>query len=306
MRSIQDIGSEILNDTPKAFYIFGGTEYGIKKKYLSILSKHYNDDVVDGSTMKELIGMMSVKRIIPLAPKLYIVRYDEGFITDLNESLANKIKSLNIIGTIVCLYESDKHITKLDKFLGDYLVRIDNVSTQFKVKYLHSDFPKLPDRLINLAAQYGDNYGDAQNICVCMSQVPPEDLFALSDVDMMKLFGKSDTVSEDAIKLGIASRNFKYLVNLLDNYSDLESVYYTILATMLELEKVITSKYAESSLREYAKRWTEQNVYNMFMNTYEALKRSRSSLSADTKNTLLYLFSLLKFEVIPSFESMEV
>ncbi len=307
MRTIQDVGTEILSNNPKSLYIFGGTEYGIKRKYITLLKEHYNNQLVEVSSMKELINLMSTKHFIPLQPKLYVVRYDEEFVNTLSESVARKIASLNIIGTIVCIYEADKHITKIDKYLSDYIVRMDEVSTNFKIKYLHSDFPNLPDKLINLAAKYGDNYRDAQKICECMSVIPPEDLFALSDANIMKLFGKSDEASEDLLKVGIASRNFYYLNSLLDQYSDVDSIFYTILSTMLELEKLMSNNYAQSDLKEYVKRWTLADIYNMFMQTYEALKKTRSySASCDSKYLILYLFSLLKFQHIPDIVSMEV
>jgi hypothetical protein len=217
-----------------------------------------------------------------------------------------KLKSLKIIGTLVCLYEADKHVTKLDKFLSDYIVRLDDVSLQFKIKYLHNDFPHLPDRLINLAAQYGDNYGDAQSMCACMSVIAPEKLFALSDDGIIDLFGKSKETSEDMIRVGIASRNFQYLAKVLDQLDNLDATFYTILSTMLELEKLLHNSYTESPLRQYVKRWTAQDIYNMFMNTYEALRKSRSTVNCDLYYLLLYLFSLLKFQQIPAVEEMEV
>lgn len=306
MRTIQEVGTEIFNKTPAKLYIFGGTEYGIKIKYLNMLKTYYEDNMIEGTSVKEVIGLMSTKHLVPLKPALYVVRYDEEFVSTLNESVAMKLKSLKIIGTLVCLYEADKHIAKLDKFLSNYLVRIDDVSVQFKIKYLHADYPHLPDRLIKLAAEYGNNYGDARNICACMQSIEPEKLFALSDIEMMKLFGKYDVVSEDLIKVGIASRNFSYLIKLAEQYDNLESLYYTILSTMLELEKVLTNKYAQSSLKEYAKRWELKDIYNMFMHTYKALQDSRSTNStADTESLLIYLFSLLKFQSIPDIDEME-
>lgn len=307
MRSIQDVGTEILGNEPRSFYVFGGNEYGIKQKYLSILKDHYQGQFAEVSSMSDIIGLMSTKHLIPLQPKLYIVRYDEEFVRTISDSVASKLHSLHIIGTIVCIYESDKYISKLDKFLSDDVVRMDEVNIQFKIKYLHSDFPNLPDRFISLAAKYGDNYSEAQKICRSMSAVSAEKLFSMSDDRLMKLFGKSDAVSEDLLRAGIASRNFSYLSTLLDQYDNIDSIFYTILSTMLELEKIITNKYAQSDLREYAKRWTLQDVYNMFMQTYEMLKQSRSySASSDVKNMILYLFSLLKFQQIPDVTAMEV
>ena len=306
MRTIQEVGTEILSNNPKSLYIFGGSEYGIKMKYLSMLKDYYKGDVVEVPAMDEIIHLMSTKHFVPLTPRLYIIRYDENFVTSLNESLASKIKSLRIIGTIVCIYESAKHITKLDKFLSDYVVLIDDVNVNFKIKYLHADFPKLPDKLIELSARYADNYGEAQKICMCMSTIPPESLFALSDADIMKLFGKQDSISEDQLRIGVASRNLPYLLDILDQYENLDNVFYTILSTLLELEKLLYNSYTQSSLREYVKRWNELDIYNMFMNTYEALKQSRSVASSDdTKYLIMYLFSLLKFKPIPAVESME-
>lgn len=303
MRTIQEVGSEILNNQPKSFYVFGGSEYGIKKKYLSMLKNHYEGRAVEINSMTEMVSMMSTKHIIPLQPSLYICRYDEAFINMLTEVVAAKIKALKIVGTVVCLYENEKHIAKIDKYLPDYVVRIDDVNIQFKIKYLHSDFPHLPDRLINLAAQSAANYGDAQNMCACMTVVAPEELFSLSDKELAKLFGKSEDSTEDAIKQGIASRNFTHLIKLLDIYPDLDNLYYTILATMIELDKVTTNSYVTSPLREYAKRWTKEDIYNMFMNTYSELMKSRT-YNVDIENSLIYLFSLLKFQVVPDVDAM--
>lgn len=307
MRTIQEVGVEILEHSPKSFYIFGGTEYGIKCRYLSILKEHYNGSALEGCTMSDIISSMSTKHFIPLQPQLYIVRYDEEFVSKLDEALARKVKSLNIIGTVVCIYESDRHITKLNKYLSDYIVCIDNVSTTFKQKYLYSEFTELPSKLIQLAATYAANYQEARNICVCMLASSPEKLLALSDDQIIRLFGKAATVSESQIKVGIASKNFTYLIKLLEGYEDVAAVYYTILSTMLELEKVLTTKYAQSDLKEYAKRWTLEDIYNMFMHTYNMLIKSRSSsFSNSIENSLVYLCSLLKFDKIPSVEWMEV
>ena len=304
MRPIQDVGSEILTNNPRSFYIFGGTEYGIKCRYLSILQAYYHNEYVEINSVSDIINIMSTKHIIPLKPTLYVCRYDESFVSALNESLASKIKSLKIIGTVVCLYEAEKHITKLDKYLPDYVVRIDSVSLPHMIRYLHSDFPGLPDKLIEIAATSAKNYGDAQNMCRCMRTIPLEELFSLSDVQVMQLFGKSNQTSEDDIKLGIASRNLSHLLRLLDNYPELDNIYYTILSTMVELDKITSNTYASSPLREYAKRWTKEDIYNLFMLTYEELKKSRT-YSTDTYNSLIYLFSMLKFQTVPSVEAME-
>ena len=304
MLTIQEVGTEILGNTPRSLYVFVGPEYGIKKKYLSILKDHYGE-AKECAAMSEIIQLMSTKHFIPLKPTLYVVRYDDDFVASLSDASAHKLLSLKIVGTVVCIYDSEKHATKLDKFLPDNTVRIDNVSTAFKIKYLHSDFPHLPDKLINLAAEYGSDYNEAQNMCASMSQVPPEELFALSDRKILELFGKYSECTEAEIKAGVASKNFAYLMKLAESYPrEVDSILYTILSTLLELDKLLTNTYAQSDLREYVKRWTAADIYNMFMQTYNAIKQLRS-YATDAKSSLIYILSLLKFSPIPSVEFME-
>lgn len=303
MRSIQDVGLEVLNNNPASFYVFTGPEYGIKMKYIDMMKEHYGD-MKEAKSVKELIDFMSTRHFIPLKPTVYVVRYDEEFISSLSNQVANKIKKTNIAGTIVCLYDSDKHEAKLDKYLGDYTVRLDAVNTVFKIKYLHSDFPKLPDKLIHLAAEHGHDYQDAKNMCSCMNTIPPELLFAMSDDEIIRLFGKSDEQTEAQIKIGVASRNFRVLIDAINNYpGELDGVLYTILSTMIELEKLLGNKYTQSDLRDYVERWNYKDVYNMFMNTYEEVKKLRS-YATDVESSLIYLFGLLKFAEIPDVGEM--
>lgn len=304
MLTIQEVGTEILGNSPRNLYVFVGPEYGIKKKYISIIKEHYGE-MKECSTMSEIIQLMSTKHFVPLKPMLYVVRYDDEFVSSLSEPAAHKLLSLKIAGTVVCIYDSEKQATKLDKFLPNNTVRIDNVNTAFKIKYLHSDFPHLPDKLINLAAEYGSDYNEAQNICSSMSQVAPEELFVLSDQQLLALFGKHSECTETEIKIGVASKNFAHLMKLAESYpGEVDSIFYTILSTLLELDKLLTNKYAQSDLREYVKRWTALDIYNMFMQTYNAIKQLRS-YATDAKSSLIYVLSLMKFSPIPSVEFME-
>lgn len=303
MLTIQEVGTEILGNTPRKFYVFGGSEYGIKCKYLDILKEHYGK-YEEHQSVDDVLKIMSTMHIIPLEPMLYIVRYDESFVSSLSDQTEKQIDSANIIGTVVCIYESDKHMTKLYKFLQNYTVKIDSVGINFKIKYLHTDFPKLPDKLINLAAQYGTDYNDAKNMCRSMSMVDVERMFLLSDKQILELFGKQKSHSTDDLKVAIATKNFNYLVNYLESTDDYDGIFYTILSTMLELEKVLSSKYAQSNLKDYAKYWFESDIYNMFMNTYEEIHKLRS-YATDAKLSLIYLFGLLRFKHVPSLEFME-
>lgn len=306
MLTIQEVGEEVLGGHPRKFYVFAGDEYGVKRKYLDALSRYYSRQVKECPSVQQLLDMMSTKHLIPLAPALYVVRYDEEFLSTLSDRSEAKISSTNIVGTIVCIYSSDiRGVPKLDKYLPTFTVEIPNISEAFLLKHLHVDFPDLPDRLIQFAATYGSDYNDAQNICMSMSLLPPEKFSALSDAALSALFGKISTSKENAFKQGVAAKNFPYLLTVLDTYDDsLDGVYYTILSTLLELEKLMTNTYTDSPLRDYVKRWTPADIYNMFMNTYQCLQRSRT-YSVDLYSSIVYLCSLLMFSEIPSVEVLQ-
>lgn len=304
MITIQDVGMQILSDNPGRFYVFGGSEYGIKEKYISILRDKYGKQV-EAASVKDVIDMLSKKHIIPLQPAVYVIRYDETFASEVSELLASKIKKLKFIGTVVCLYENIKHINKIDKHLPDVTVSIDAVSSQFIAKYLRSDFPNLPDRFINIAVQHGDNYNQSRNMCKCMNSVPEESLNGMSDEHIAAFFGCSDVSTEAHVRLGVASKQFKYLIDTIENYDDDgDRILYAILQTMIELDKLLDNSRIDSDIKQYAKYWTREDVYHMFMNTYQELKKRRSSTTCDMQYSLIYLFGLLKFKPIPSPEVM--
>ena len=115
-------------------------------------------------------------------------------------------------------------------------------------------------------------------------------------------FGKAQELDEKLIKPIIASKDFGRLLYLMDKKEGEEdSILYSILSTMLELEKISTNKYVESDLRPYQKLWKMQDIYNMFMQTYQQLKFMRS-ISPDPRNVLMYLITLMQFSEIPSVE----
>ena len=305
MRTIQEVGKEILSNNPASFYVFIGPEYGVKEKYIKLLEQHY-DNKVEAEKVSDILNLMKTKHLIPLKPTLYVVRYDEQFISDLSSATETIIKNAKIVGTIVCIYEQSNHTTKINKYLDNFTVHIDTVSSQFVNKYLHGDFPKLCDNLINVAVKYCDNYSQARNMCRSMSTVPAQKLLSLSDNEIANMLGRVTLSSEKQLRKGIASRNFAYLVTILNNYSeDVDTIFYSIMSTLLDLEKLIKNKYTESDLREYIDRWTLKDIYYMFMNTYEELKRSRSN-SYNIENGIIYLLSLLKFKEIPSPESLAI
>lgn len=302
MISVQVVGKEILSGNPGKFYVFVGTEYGIKQRYLDILKSHYSESV-EATSVSDLLSMMRSKHIIPLTPKLYVVRYDDNFLSTLGDSSQSQINNTNIVGTIVCIYEQSKHTNKLDKYLPDLTVSIDKVNPAFVRKYLHSDFPELPDRLIDIAVNSSANYGHAKNMCSSMSNVPVSEIYKLSDEEIAKLLGTASESTESQIRTGVAAKNFNYLVKLVEKFPDaVDNMLYAILSTMLELDKLMDNTFVESDLRQYVKRWTREDVYYMFMHTYSELSKLRSKSSYDSINSIIYLISLLNFSSIPPLE----
>ena len=304
MLNVQELGIQILGDNPGRFYILGGNEYGIKAKYISILKEKYGNKI-ECPSVKELIEKLGKKRILPLTPAVYVVRYDESFVSELSKDVVNQVERLKFQGTIICLYEQSKHVTKLDKFFPKYTACIDAVSPQFVTKYLHSDFPGLADRFIDIAVSYSENYNQAKNMCRCMRSVPAESLYDLQDAEIAQMFGCITTSTESQIRIGVASKNFKYLMSVVDNYEGASDILiYTTLQTMIELDKLKDNKYLQSDIREYVKYWTREDIYYMFMNAYAELKKLRPVSSYDVKFSLIYLFGLLNYSKIPAPEVM--
>ena len=304
MITIQEFGLSVMSENPLPIYIVGGDEYGIKDKYMEILRKHFGNQE-EHSSVSSLTDMLSVKHIVPLKPSLYVVRYDETFVSAINAQLAQKIKSLKFNGSIFCVYSDSKHVAKLDKFLPDYTCSVEPVDMKYISKYLHSDFPKLDDRCIKIASSYANSYGHARTLCVSMSNADPSTLARMPEYAVAKMLGCETACMESDIQKAVAGRNFAAAATLIENYEgDLDSLMYTILQTMIELEKILSSKYSDSTLKDFAKLWKVQDVYYMFMNTYNELAKLRSNTSTDIKSSLIYLFGLMTFRDIPSVEVM--
>lgn len=296
MLSIQDIGLSILGDNPKNFYILGGTEYGIKDKYIEILISKVGPKL-EYETVMDVINLMSGYHIIPLEPKVYVVRYDKTFLSAATKELAEQILSLDIIGTLVLIYEDSKDLNKLDKVFPDNTASIDPIDVKHMIKYLKSDFPKLDEDSIGYAAKHSANYYQAKNICRCLDCI--KDRVILSEKQIVSLFGIQTTYSNDAVQEAVASRNFNALVYIAEHYeSDPQNILYQILRTMLELDKIKSSKYSNSPLKKYAKDWTAPDIYFMFNHTYDVIKSLRSGYTADTFDLITYLGALMVFKNI--------
>lgn len=300
MRTIQEVGLEIANKTPASFYVFLGPEYGIKCRYLSMIRDVYDGRVIEADNCASLFSTFKQKQLLPVPNSLYIVRYDLDFASQLSPAMSREISNLKIPGTVVCLYDDAKLDSKFDKNLPKYSVVINNVTPQMEQKYLVKDFPKLSSRFQKLAVVGSNDYGHAQQICYAMSSVSESELEKLSDTEILKMFGYDDNTTEDQFKLGIAARDPRYLIQLLDlSDMDRDDILYCVLSTMVELDKLSSQKYSDSPIKKYCKLWTYQDIYYMFNHGYDALKRFRS-ISVDKDIELVMLFSLLGFQHIPA------
>lgn len=300
MKSIQDAGKEILTNNPCKLYVFTGEEYGVKKRYISILNEYYGSSK-EYERVEDVLSIFRSKRLIKLQPCLYIVRYDEDFIKSLNDRSENDIRKLNICGTVVLMYENSKHAAKLEKYLPSYTTSVDSVNINFMVKYILSEFKNMSEKTAKDVCEISSNYGQAQNISSCLSLLSSQEVGNISKLSMMSLFGKQSASNDSMIKTGVASKNFKYLVSVLEKYNDdKDKIFYSILSTMLDLDKLKSNPYFDCEAKQYAKYWSVPDIYYMFVNTYSMLKLSRSYSSFDFDNALIYLFSLLQFDHVPS------
>lgn len=304
MISIQELGIQILQHNPQKFYIFGGSEYGIKMRYIDELEKYYGHKE-EYSSVSELIDFMNTRHLIPIQPAVYVIRYDDLFYNQVSEKYASRIKKTNIIGTAVCIYDNSKIIAKMDKYIPEYTAIIDAINPQFIVKYLKSDFPEIPDNLINIVTSCSSDYGQAKNMCTSIMLDLPH-VKDMTGEDIKILFGYQDLSTQTQLRQGIAAKNFHYLIQILDKYDgQLDNIIYTILQTMIDLDKLFESKYIQSDIKNYLNLWRREDIYYMFMHAYDELKKLRSNSSYDILNSIIYLFGLLKFSPIPSLEEMK-
>ena len=305
MLSIQEVGTQIFEKKPQSFYVMNGVEYGIKLKYIDMIAELYGGRKEEIPKVADILSIMSKKRIIPLQPTVYIVRYDDEFMSSLNETTAKKIASCKIVGTIVAIYSNPKYTSKLDKYLPQYSVSIDAVNKNFILKYLKTDFPDLPDRFVTLACNMCTDYYHGKIICNAMQTVKSNALYELSDIELKSFFGVDNVKSDAEVRVGVASRNFAYLLSVLEDYEgQLDRFVYAILSTVIDIEKLLRDKRVQSDIREYVSGWTLEDVYNMFMNAYGELMKLRS-ISQNPENSIIYLISLLQFSRIPSIEAMQ-
>ena len=303
MLSIQELGLSIMSDSPKNLYILGGSEYGIKDKYIDILCSKIGPQIQYPDFLS-VLDLMTGFRIIPLEPQVYIIRYDKSFFSKLGPALVDRFNSLKIVGTIVLLYEDDADIAKLDKYFPDNTAVINAIDSKHMAKYLGQDFPNLDQHTIKYAAERSCNYYQAKNICRCLNCIKDE--IILTEAQIVSLFDLNTFKAEEDIQIAVASRNFRDYILAIDSYDgDLTRVLYTILRTMIELDKLMDNKYTDSPLKKYVSEWTRPDVYYMFNHTYRILQSLRQGVTANIEDILVYLGALFKFKRIPDLEVLQ-
>lgn len=305
MLTIQELGLSIMGDSPKNFYILGGSEFGIKEKYIDILVSKVGPRI-EHSNVVELVASMEKKQLIPIPPSVYVIRYDKTFLTKLSEKnsdLASRINKCKINGCIVLIYESESDINKCDKYFPQNTAIINHIDVKFVVKYLKTDFPELKDEYCNIAAKVSSDYYQAKNIARCLYSI--QDKCTLTEGQVKYLFGLDTTYKDTDVMMAVANRDFASLIYMSEHFDgDIQNIFYTILRTMIELDKCLDNKYTQSPLQKASKLWTRYDVYWMFNHTYNALKQLRSGYTADSDVYIVYLAALLKFKQIPTLQAL--
>ena len=302
MLTIQETGLSILGDSPKNFYILGGSEYGIKERYIEILTEKIGSKQ-EYAKVVDVIAIMSKYHIIPLEPHVYVVRYDKEFLTQAKD-LVSKIAALDIVGTLILVYEDPKDLAKLDKLFPENTSSIDPIDAKHMAKYLNSDFEGINPQIVKYVTKHVHNYYQARNICRCLYAV--QDKTLLSEKQILSLFSLQLNFTNDDLQVAIASRNFNALIYIAEHYDgDVSGILYQILRVMIELDKIKSSKYSNSPLRDYARKWTPVDIYWMFQHTYEAIKSVRSGYAADIYDLITYLGALMLFNPIPNTQVMK-
>lgn len=305
MLTIQELGLSIMGDSPNNFYILGGSEFGIKEKYIDILVSKVGPRI-EHSNVVELVASMEKKQLIPIPPSVYVIRYDKTFLTKLSEKnsdLASRINKCKINGCIVLIYESESDINKCDKYFPQNTAVINHIDVKFVIKYLKTDFPELKDEYCNIAAKVSSDYYQAKNIARCLYSI--QDKCTLTEGQVKYLFGLDTTYKDSDVMMAVANRDFASLIYMSEHFDgDVQNIFYTILRTMIELDKCLDNKYTQSPLQKASKLWTRYDVYWMFNHTYNALKQLRSGYTVDSEVYIVYLAALLKFKQIPTLQAL--
>jgi hypothetical protein len=294
MLSIQEGAKEIYSDNPRSVYFFTGPEYGVKKQYINQLASNYDSQIEERSTFSEIIEALSKKSLIPRPNKVYIVRYDKEFISKLDDRIVN----INIPGTVVGLYEDDADEARLDKKFPNNTLRLNKLTPAVAAKHLTKEFEVLPSTVIESIVSISKDFYSAQIVCQSLSNLPKDIIHSISRSELESLFGYQTEHTTLTFKEAIADRNFKSAVKEIEAFDgDLSLLIYDILSTFLEIIKVLEKPYTESFVKPYMKKWSADSVKLMYDVTYSQLKMLRNFSTYSPYISLMYICSLLKFQV---------
>lgn len=298
MRTIQDVGKEILSDNPKKLYIFLGKEYILKEKYIEFVTQHYSGNVREVNSYDDFTQIMrSTSFILPL-PTNYIIRYDSVFIKQLSKvivsELLNAVNNLN--GTLIFVYEQDSDAKKLDKFFADYTVTFFPISTQLQLRYLSQDYNGLNEIVLNNIIQLNCGYSISDKICNALSYCTDSTLITNQSIKSTFLSQYNNIIS--SLQLYFADKNYAGICRILDSILDLYNIHYKLLSVIIELMKVRKSSYMNSAYKQYAPKWTNSDLYNMFNIIYNEIINLRTKTS-DAYNSILYIATFLCYDKIP-------
>ena len=287
---IQSINS----DNPKSLYFFTGEEYGVKVEYLDILKKHYNQ-CLEVESLDELLKSFKVKSLIPRIPSLYVVRYDKQFIKDLNKDKVKEINKLNILGTIVGIYQDNNDEEKLDKYFEKNVLRVNKLSSVVMIKHLKSSYPSVPDNLLKVISENSVDYYQAKLRCESLVHLNSNEI---SQNEIIKLFGQKFSFDFQRFKLSVCSRNYKYALKELDNYeSDYYLLLYEILQVMLDIAKGLENKYNADYTKEYLNLWDKKSVKLMYHLVFDQINMLRNNSTYKEYDSLVYSLSMLNFRL---------
>ena len=216
MRTIQEVGLEILNDNPSKIYIFLGTEYAIKMKYLDKLHVYYkNTQNLD--SYKDIHALTRKYQLIPTETStLYVVRYDGEFVRTLNDNTKLDLEHLNINGTLVFIYDSESDSKRLDKYLPDYTVSFFPISHGLQKKYIISDYPELSESTVDAVVALNLSYTESNTICNLLSAASIYDSVSYSDLKRTFSVKHSHDIAQ--LQTLFADRDYCRIFLLLDQF----------------------------------------------------------------------------------------
>lgn len=296
MKSIQDVGIEILENNPAKFYVFVNADYGIQEKYIDHLNKFYGNTFLYDS-YELFLGSKKIKSLIPQKESLYVIRYDHDFIKNLNARTENSINKLNIHGTLVMIY-SNKDASKLNKYLSSYTTIFDPVSKNTIIKYLKQDYSMIPDTILQLVAKYCIDYGHAIRVCESIKSVGIHEFSNINQSEFLEMFFLHSSNMQNMLRLSIIRREYSMIQAICNTIDDKYKIFYEILNSMVELDRIIKDSKYDSPYRSYINLWSMDDIYTMYCNTYEYLKKSRQS-NVDISVLLDTLMMIIQISPIP-------